>query len=186
MSLPELITRYGYVAVFVGSVLEGETILVLAGFAAYQGYLSLPWVVVLAFAGGTLGDQVYFFVGRKYGKALLRRVPRLAGPAERVKRLIQRYHAGLIVGVRFMYGLRLIGPMVIGMSHVPPWRFVLFNVIGAAIWAVAVTGVGFLFGETLKVFLAGVQHFEEVALLSIVATAGVLALVRWLRWGRRK
>ena len=45
MSLPQLLTDYGYWAVFVGSLLEGETILILAGFAAHRGYLSLPLVM---------------------------------------------------------------------------------------------------------------------------------------------
>lgn len=56
MSLPQLLTDYGYLAVFVASLLEGKTILVLAGFAAHQDPLSLHWVVLLACCGGTIGD----------------------------------------------------------------------------------------------------------------------------------
>ena len=59
MSFAQLLTDYGYLAVFAGSLLEGETILVLAGFAAHQGYLSLELTVAIAFVGGTLGDQVF-------------------------------------------------------------------------------------------------------------------------------
>jgi membrane protein DedA with SNARE-associated domain len=147
MAVPQLLADYGYLAVFAGSLLEGETILVLAGFAAHQGHLSLPWVVAVAFCGGTLGDQIFFFAGRRYGDSLLRRLPRLARNAERVNRLLLRHHAGLIVGVRFMYGMRIIGPIVIGMSQVSARRFLLFNLLGAALWSVAVAGVGFFFGH---------------------------------------
>jgi membrane protein DedA with SNARE-associated domain len=186
VSLPQLLTDYGYLAVFVGSVLEGETLLVLAGFAAHQGYLSLHWVVVLAFCGGTLGDQIYFFLGRRYGETLLRRFPRLSGPAQRVNRLLLRYHAGLIIGVRFMYGLRIVGPIVIGTADVPAWRFVLFNVIGAAIWAVTITALGFLFGRTLQLLIEDVKQYEEVALLLIVGMAALIGLAHWLRLHRKK
>ena len=88
MSLAQLLADYGYLAVFIGCLLEGETILVLAGFAAQQGLLSLPIVVTLAFVGGTLGDQIFFFIGKRYGESLLRRLPRFTSTAQRVNRLL--------------------------------------------------------------------------------------------------
>lgn len=173
VTLPQLLADYGYVAVFVGSLLEGETILVLAGFAAHQGYLSLPWVVVVAFTGGALGDQVFFFIGRHWGNALLRRLPRLDRNAQRVRELLMRHHSGLIIGVRFMYGLRIVGPIVIGMSEVPATRFLALNLIGAAIWSVVIAGAGFVFGHTLQMLLVQADRYEGLAV-------GVLVLVALL------
>jgi membrane protein DedA with SNARE-associated domain len=181
MTLPQLLGEYGYLAVFVGSVLEGETILILAGFAAHQGYLSLTWVMALAVCGGTLGDQIFFFIGRHWGTALLRRLPALRGSAERVRRLLLLHHAWLIVGVRFMYGLRIVGPIVIGMSDVPARRFLIFNLIGAAIWAVTIAGAGFLFGQTLQVLLAQADHYEGLAAGLIVLLAVLAGLVHRFR-----
>ena len=185
MSLPQVLTDYGYLAVFVGSLLEGETVLVLAGFAAHQGYLSWNWIVVLAFCGGTIGDQIYFFLGRRYGEALLRRFPRFMSQAERVNRLVLRFHEALIVGVRFMYGLRILGPIIIGMSEVAAWRFVVFNTIGAAIWAVTITTVGFQFGHAVQLLLTEVEQYEAVAILLIVGIALLLGFARWLRTRRK-
>jgi len=181
VTLSHLVSEYGYLAVFVGSLLEGETILLLAGYATHQGYLSLHWVVLLAFCGGTLGDQVYFFLGRRFGGALLRRFPRLTGPALRVNRLLLRFHQGLIVGVRFMYGLRILGPIVIGMSEVPARRFVLFNALGAAIWAALVTTLGFLFGRALQLLLDDAEQYEAMALLLIVGLGVLLGFAHWFR-----
>ena len=185
MLLTQLLPQYGYLAVFVGSVLEGETILVLAGFAAYQGYMSFPLVVALAFCGGTLGDQICFFIGRHYGTSLLSRFPSLSVRAQPVKRLIQRYHSGLIVGVRFMYGLRIAGPISIGMSDVGAWRFVLFNLFGAAVWAVLIAGAGFLFGQPLQWLLTDIKQYDKMLLLLIVVVAVVFSLVHRLRSHRR-
>lgn len=185
MSLIPLLAQYGYLAVFLGSLLEGETILILAGFAAHRGYLSFPLVVALACLGGTLGDQLFFFLGRRGGARLLARFPRLAARALPVQQLIQRYHTGLIVMVRFMYGLRTIGPCVIGMSDVPAWRFTLLNLLGAAVWAPLVAGLGYLFGETLQWLLADFKRYEEAGLLLIIAAVGLLHLLRHFR-ARRK
>jgi len=60
MPLDRLIDTYGYWAILVGTLLEGETILLLGGFAAYQGYLALPWVILAAFIGAFCGDQLFF------------------------------------------------------------------------------------------------------------------------------
>src|SRR5262245_35305943 len=76
MDLASLLQGYGYSVVFVGTVLEGETILALAGLAAHRGYLALPWVIAAAAAGGFLGAQIYFFVGRFYGPRVLARFPK--------------------------------------------------------------------------------------------------------------
>ena len=176
-----LLSQYGYLALAIGCLLEGETLLLLAGVAAHAGLLSLPWVVAVAFVAGTLGDQILFLVGRRYGASLLGRWPRCAAPAARVRALIDRNAAWLIVGVRFMYGLRLIGPVVIGMSDVLPRQFVVLNIFGAAIWAFAVAGAGFLFGHAIQSLLADVALFEKVALVCGFVLVVVLLCWRWIR-----
>jgi membrane protein DedA with SNARE-associated domain len=181
MSLTDLLSQYGYFALFAGCLLEGETLLLLAGLAAHGGYLSLPIVIGVAFVGGTLGDQVGFFIGRRYGDSLLERWPSLNTPAARVRRLIDRHSALLIVGVRFMYGLRLVGPVVIGMSDVPVWRFVVFNLIGAAIWAVAVSSAGYFFGHAIEWLIVDLERLEKAALVCAVVVVAALLILRQRR-----
>ena len=183
MSWTSLLAQYGYAALFAGCLLEGETLLLLAGVAAHNGYLSYPMVVLVAFVGGTVGDQIGFLVGGRYGERLLRRWPRFEAPAERVRRMIDRHSALLIVSVRFLYGLRLIGPVVIGMSDVAPLRFAIFNMIGALIWAVGVAGLGYLFGHAIEWFLADLEFFEKWALLIAFAVVALALVLR--RSGRR-
>lgn len=178
--ITDLVDQYGYIAVMIGSLLEGETVLLLAGLAASHGHLSLPIVIALAFCGGTIGDQILFLLGRRYGVAVLARSPKLAAKAEPVKRLIEEHQGKLIVGVRFMYGLRLIGPFVIGMSEVRKRRFALLNMLGAAIWAPLIVGAGYLFGNTLSWLIDGLGHYEALALVGVVA----LAVFWYLRYGR--
>ena len=68
VSLEELVRNYGYIIIVIGTFLEGETILVVAGFLAYSGYLQLPFVILAGFAGTFAGDQLYFYLGRYQGK----------------------------------------------------------------------------------------------------------------------
>jgi len=181
MSLPQLLADYGYLAVLAGSLLEGETILLLAGFAAHQGYLSLPVVIGVAWVGGTLGDQVFYWVGRRWGIGLLRRRPGMRRRVRRVRALLRRHHGWVIVSVRFMYGLRIVGPIAIGMSDVAPQRFLLFNALGAVIWALLVPSVGYAFGESVQFALA---HLDRYELWGLPVAAAVVAGVLWL--GRRR
>lgn len=178
MNSTELLSQYGYFALAIGCFLEGETLLLLAGAAAHSGLLSLPLVIGIAFVSGTLGDQFYYFVGRRYGEKLLGRWPRYKVPAARVHYLIERHAEAMIVGVRFMYGLRLIGPVVIGMSEVRPMRFVMFNMLGAALWACVVTGAGYVFGHTLQWLLADIELFEKVALACVIVVVAALLMRR--------
>jgi membrane protein DedA with SNARE-associated domain len=175
MDIAGLIGQYGYAALFIGSVLEGETPLILAGFAAHQGYLQLHWVIVIAMLGGWAGDQIYFWLGRRHGGWVLSRFPRLIPVFKRANVMIERYHELLIVGVRFLYGLRAVGPMALGMSAVPGRRFMLFNALGAAIWAIGIGGAGYLFGEALELFLCEVEKIQGTLLIAIA----VIGLLVW-------
>ena len=176
MDLPGLIDSYGYVAVVAGAFLEGETVLALAGLAAYRGYLDLFAVIALAMAAGFLGDQFYFFLGRRHGARILDRFPDAGARAARFDAMLARYHAPLIVAIRFMYGFRIVGPILLGMGRVPAWKFMFYNAIGAAIWAPLVAGIGYFFGNVLESALHDLKRFELLGFLFILAIgiAGVI------------
>ena len=73
MDINSLITHYGYAALIIGSMAEGETITLLGGVAAHQGLLKFPLVVLSVALGGMIGDQVLYLLGRRYGGKILRR-----------------------------------------------------------------------------------------------------------------
>ena len=108
ISLGGLISTYGYAAIAVGTFFEGETVLVLGGFAAHQGYLNLSWVVISAFAGTLCGDQLYFYLGRSQGTNVLEKRPYWRSKSKRVFNLLHRHQFLVTVGFRFLYGLRTV------------------------------------------------------------------------------
>jgi len=181
MDIPGLIDSYGYLAVLVGAFLEGETILALAGLAAYRGYLDFYTVVVVALIAGFAGDQFYFFLGRAQGARILARFPDAEERAHKFDALLARWHAPLIIGIRFMYGFRIVGPILLGMGRVPAWKFIVFNFIGAAIWAPLIAGIGFLFGSALESALLDLKRYELWAFIAVLALGSAIWVVHWLR-----
>jgi membrane protein DedA with SNARE-associated domain len=183
MELRTLIEMHGYWLLAADSLLEGETVLVLAGFAAHLGYLYLLAVLGIAALAGFLGDQFYFWLGRRHGPAVLARWPSIARRSDRIYRLIHRYPAAVVIGIRFVYGLRIAGPVVIGMSPISSYRFCWLNALGAVLWACLVAGIGWVFGQAAELALGEIRNYEMWLLLGLAA-AGVI--VWWLRINRMR
>lgn len=177
------IAHYGYLATFVGTLLEGETLLVLSGVAAHNGYLAWPIVVLIGALGATVGDLAFFLLGRHYGARLLARFPRFVPAARRVHPLIERHPAFAVVAVRFMYGVRTAGPAIIGTTRLPLSTFVPLNVVGAFAWSACWAGVGWVFGRAATRFLGDVVRGERELLIAagtiVAAVAIALHLRRW-------
>lgn len=162
---------------FIGTFLEGETVLLAAGFAAHQGLLDWRVMVPVAFAGATLGDQAAFLLGRWKGEALIARYSILARHAPQVHRLLERFDVALILIIRFLYGLRIAGPVILGSSHIPLFRFSILNMIGAAAWAAIIAGAGYAFGAAMDALLSHLEHIEETLVLAILGIGFMLWLL---------
>jgi membrane protein DedA with SNARE-associated domain len=179
-TLEYLIRAYGYWALLVGTFFEGETILMLGGLAAHLGYLDLPWVMTVAFVGSFSGDQLYFFIGRLKGRDLLSRHPAWQSRVEKVHRFLKRYHDLIMLAFRFVYGIRIMTPFVLGMNHrIRTRRFVVFNALGALLWSVVVSAGGFLFGRALEGVLKDIRRYQIEIILFVIAAGSLL-------WGIHK
>lgn len=179
MSPTDAISAYGYAALFLGTVIEGETFLVIAVMLARQGCLELPAVMATALLGAISGDLFFFGLGRCGGKGLLARWPawqsRLAG----AEACLRRCQLPVIAGFRFLYGFRSVIPFAIGMSPFPAGRFVLLDALGAAAWVGATVAAGLLLDEILL-------HQQMVPPLWPWVLAAAAAAAVCLFWGRRR
>jgi membrane protein DedA with SNARE-associated domain len=178
MTLQAFIENYGYFAVFAGCLAEGETVLVLAGFAAHLGYLSLPWVMTTAALAGFCGDQLAFFAGRRWGPRILAWSPRLAAAQPIIAEKLATHSTWVVFALRFAVGIRIASPIVIGASGLSLRRFMLPNAAGAIVWAIVIGGAGYLFGAAFTTMLEHAKRYEEIA-FAVLAVV-VIALL-WMR-----
>jgi membrane protein DedA with SNARE-associated domain len=171
-TLLAFIQHYGYAFVFFATLFEGETVVALAGFTAYEQYLDFETVMFVAFLGGMMGDQIFFYFGRWKGKQFIESRPKFVERAKRVHRLIERYPNFLIFASRFMYGFRVLIPVAFGTSRVTGVRFFVFNLLGAATWSAIFTSLGYFLGNALETYLGNFHKAEKYVVLGMIV--GVL------------
>jgi membrane protein DedA with SNARE-associated domain len=183
-SIDSFLQTYGILAIVLGTFVEGETILVLAGLAAHRGYLPLPSVVAAGFAGSLLGDQLYFYLGRRHGEAFLAKRPAWGARMMRARRVLERHHVAFILGFRFLYGLRTVSPFAIGMSEVPLHRYLILNAAGGFVWSVAVSLLGYSVGQGAEILLGRVKEIEAWLFLGVAAAGSIVWLIYLVKRSR--
>ena len=186
--LLELFSRYGYAVVFGGVFLEntglpvpGETALLAGAALAHYGQLSLPWVIVTAIAGATLGDNLGFFIGRRGGRRLAERHGwRIGLTPERLAefdRFFERHGPKTVFAARFITGLRVVGAVLAGGSGMKWPVFLLYNATGAVVWCTVIAFAGYSLAYSWATLERWIGRTGLIALALIVAM-GVLALLR--------
>ncbi len=171
-----LLRTYGYWGIIIGTFFEGETILVVGGFIAHLGYLKLPWVMLTAFIGSFVGDQFFFILGRLKGQTLLSRFKKTQKRVDRIHLFLERYNDLVMIGFRFIYGIRILTPIVLGMNHkIKSARFLVLNTLGAVVWSVIISMGGYLFGEALHILIKDIKHYE----LTIIIGIFIIGLLAW-------
>lgn len=178
MDVGHRIHSYGYLALAVGTLLEGETVLVAAGLAARDGYLDPLAVVLVAALCGFAGDQFWFAIGRNSGAWLHVRLARLASAAERLSRLVCRFDLLAVAAVRFLYGLRIAGPLIIGSGTMHWRRFAWLNLLGAILWAIVIGGAGYAGAGVIDRTIAASPRHQLGLLGGVVVLLGLVHFVR--------
>ncbi|MBM3610869.1 MAG: DedA family protein [Alphaproteobacteria bacterium] len=175
----EMLRTHKYAIVIGGALLEGEMVLILAGAVAYHGYMALPLVMLISFVGATIHDIILFFVGRFLGSKILNHPFRWQKKIQRIATLIHKYDHYFIMSFRFIYGIRTITPILVGSGSINFKRYFSLIIISAAIWAIAVSYIGYSFAMGLEAILA---HFDTVkkylAMGVILIVGGIYLFMR--------
>jgi membrane protein DedA with SNARE-associated domain len=183
--------RYGYWVIFFGVMLEnagvpipGETILLAAGFFAAQGHFRLWTVIGIAALGAMIGDNLGFTIGHFIGRAALERYGRYILLTRKRLAGLDTFFAGhgdkTILFARFVTGLRVFAALFAGAARMN-WRtFVLYNSLGAILWSVVISLLGFFFGHSWNRLEQWIGRTSV-----ILAFAALLVIVVTLAWRRR-
>lgn len=173
-----VLTEYGfllYPLILVWTFIEGETVVIITGAIASEGRynISVEMLALCALAGSFFGDQLYYYIGRRYGSPLLARWPTLGKKIDWAFHLVKTNPTIFILSFRFIYGIRNIAPFVIGIAGVPRLRYAALNFVAAAIWAHSFAWGGYLLGRALEDWLG---DYKWHMLGGFVVLAGLFAI----------
>jgi len=185
-TLDSLLADYGLLAVAVLTFFEGETVVIIAGFLAHQGYFSPYLLCICAFMGTFAGDQLWFYIGRKHSNFRIVQKATQRASFAKVIRLIETHPIKFILSFRFVYGVRNIAPVALGLSSISALKYMTFNCIAAIVWAIAFTSIGYFFGKAAEVFIGQIHGVAGKVVAALVVGLIVYFVFRFgmKRWAK--
>jgi membrane-associated protein len=194
-SFLEWFADYGYPVLAVGVLLEnaglpvpGETALLAAGFIASPAggsHLNIALVVLVAAVAAVIGDNIGFWLGRRFarprlvaGRRFLFLTPKTLKAAEGY---FERYGSWTVFFARFITGLRVVGALAAGTAGMKWGRFLLANAAGAVAWSVVMGLLGYFFGHSWHLLHGWLTRGGMILLVSVLVLAGLAYLLHRLR-----
>ncbi len=158
-----LMQEHGYIILFTWSILEGEMGLIMGGLLCHTGDMWLPFAIFVAGLGGFVGDQIYFYIGR-YNKSYVHK--NFKGQRRKfalAHLLLKRYGWPIIFIQRYMYGMRTVIPISIGLTRYSAKMFAFINILSAWVWAAVTIIPVWYFGEEILKVLEIAKEYWYVA-----------------------
>lgn len=192
-NLEAFIKSFSYLGIFaiifaesgllVGIILPGDSLLFISGFLASQHILNLPLVIISAFVAAVLGDNVGYRIGKKFGPAVFKRKDsRFFNQAmvERAKDFYQQHGGKTITLSRFTPVIRTLAPLLAGVSEMDYRLFLFYNLVGAVLWAIGVTVLGYFLGSAIP----NVDRYLLPAVVVVIVIS--LAPSLWHLWHQNR
>ena len=183
--MENLIINFGYPALFLGCLLEGESVLIAAGFLARSGYLDLSLVMLIALAATYTADVTIYFLGRKKGEGIISKFPVAKKYYPKVRALFDKYGIWAIFITRYLYGFRLAAAASMGTMKMNKGKYLPFDFLSCTIWAMLIGGLGYMFGASLEALIGQIKHYEKIVVLFIIIAGLGLWLFRRM-WSKRE
>jgi len=187
LSIEQFIESYGYLAVFIGAIFEGESVVLLGGLSSHGEYLAFPIVVLFAAAGAIVGDWTFFFLGRYKKDWILLRFPYFQQLMHKPIAFVEKKPKMAAFFMRFMYGFRHIVPFSTGTTNISTSLFLAWNGFGAISWAFIFVSAGYIAGDILEVVLGDIRKYEfRIIVFSILILTILNIIARAIRTWLRK
>ena len=145
--------EYGYIILFIWSMLEGESGLIMAGLLSHTGDMNIIMAIFIAGLGGFAGDQVYFYIGRFNKKYVYKKLKAQRRKLALAHLLLKKYGWPIIFAQRYMYGLRTVIPISIGLTRYDAKTFALINLLSAWCWGALTILPAWYFGQEILVVI---------------------------------
>ncbi|MBR1943933.1 MAG: VTT domain-containing protein [Alphaproteobacteria bacterium] len=168
--------EWGYWVVFIGSIFEGEIILISSSAAAALGYLDIYKIFVIASFTTVIVDNILFFIGYKFGiDWIVKKFPKLEPAKDKAFKFLNKMDMFFIFMFRFIYGIRTISPLIIGSAHIKPIRFFVCNIFSGLLWA----SLGCFIGYSISGLIVSDAFSTTPVLLTITLIFILIIVVSW-------
>ena len=185
--MQELLSQWGYWLMLFGALIEGEVFLIAGGIAAHNGIFHPIGLIALAIVGSMIHDHIFFYIGRfTRFEVLLWSYKKKLSSYRRFKKkinkglgLFDKYGVILVIGFRFMYGLRTIVPTIVGLSPISKIRFCFLDLIGATLWSCIFVLGGYYFGGAVTSMFKKIHDKLNLSwpILILIAVISVVAIM---------
>jgi membrane protein DedA with SNARE-associated domain len=183
--MEEFLYNYGYLALSIGTFLEGETAILVASSLVHSGFFKGPYTVVFGFFGSFVSDWLYYIIGKLNGKYFIEKRPALKEKLKPTQKFFRTHRLQILVSYRFLYGFRVLLPLLIGMSDVKPLQFLGYSLVAGLTWAGIVSTAGYFAGQAFELTP---RSFENNVLIIVVcfATLGLVIGYMVKRFAEKK
>ncbi|NOT73920.1 MAG: DedA family protein [Cyclobacteriaceae bacterium] len=163
--MEEFLHQYGYIALAIGTFFEGETAILVASSLVSSGFFKWPYTVLFGFFGSFVSDWLYFTIGRLNGKYFVDKRPNLKAKLAPTQKFFKTHRLQILFSYRFLYGFRVILPLMIGMSDIKVIQFLGYSILAGLMWATTVSSVGYIAGVAFELTP---RSFEENVLFIVL------------------
>jgi membrane protein DedA with SNARE-associated domain len=168
--------EYGYIVLFFWSILEGEMGLIMAGIFSHMGDMSLPISIAVGGFGGFIGDQIYFYIGRFNKRYIHKKLRSQRRKFAIAHLLLKKYGWPLIFVQRYMYGMRTVIPLAIGLTQYSSRQFAIINFISAIFWASITIIPAYYYGEEILNILKWIKGHWYIAIPIILIVVNLIII----------
>lgn len=148
--------------------------------AVSHGYLSIYLVITIAIIATICSDLVYFNLGKNRANKLMNN-PKWKTKIEAVNDRLTKHRQLFLVSYRFLYGLRIATPLVLGTQNINTLTFLKYSIISTLIWATLFTFLGLAFGELILTYLNHIKQIEFYIIGGLLFSAIVFLVTRFLK-----
>jgi len=167
--LESFIQDYGYIALFLYSFGGGMLAIAIAGVFAANGTLDINLVILVAVISNIAGDYFLFYIARnnkQYAKEMMDKHQRKIDLAHK---MMEKYGWGAIILQKYIYGIKTLIPLAIGLTNYDSKKFMIFNIIGAIIWGLAIGLSAYILGDIITNTLEEYKTYGIIILISLLA-----------------
>lgn len=181
----DTVARLGYIGVLLGTFLEGETTILVAGIFAKLGFLQLNKVVMCSFLGTFVGDCTFFFLGKYFGRSIIERYEFLRRRTVLSNKIIHQYRHLILFIMRFLAGFRSVILVLLGCANVSTSRFLMIDFVSSLVWSVAVSIIGYSFANVVYIFVHDVKGYETI-IIPLVVVPAIAAILLYRHFIKEK